>query len=204
MSAPPAARIDGRRLRSERTRQLIIEAYLALLREGPHVPTAGRIAERAGCSARSLFERFSDLHALRVAAADHAIAQATAQAEPRHVGGDRQVRLRAHVETRGRICEQWLPMWRAIDANKGDSAALKSRVLLARQAIVERIELMYRAELSTLPEPERRRAVLAIEMLVDFESWAHMREHAGLSVGEACAVWIGAIDRLLPPTPPIS
>ena len=37
-------RIDGRRQRSERTRQTIIEAYLALLRESPHIPTAAQIA----------------------------------------------------------------------------------------------------------------------------------------------------------------
>ena len=41
----------------------------------------------------------------------------------------------------------------------------------------------------------------ALEALVDFESWARMREYFGLSVEEACNVWIQAIDRLLPPTP---
>ena len=42
---PP--RVDGRRLRSERTKQLIIEAYLALAQENsPQVPTAAEIAAR--------------------------------------------------------------------------------------------------------------------------------------------------------------
>ena len=53
------SRIDGRRLRSERTKQLIIEAYLALAHEhSPHAPTAAEIAHRAGYSVRSVFERF--------------------------------------------------------------------------------------------------------------------------------------------------
>ena len=60
---------------------------------------------------------------------------------------------------------------------------------------------MYRPELSTLNEPERRQTVLAIEALIDFESWARMREFFGLSFEEGCTVWIRAIDRLLPPTP---
>src|SRR6266446_9202720 len=98
------------------------------------------------------------------------------------------------------ICEQWLPLWRALNANQGDSAELKSRILLVRQAILKRIELMYRTELATLEEREHRQILIAIETLVDFESWAHMREHKGLSFAEACAVWIHAIDRLLPPT----
>jgi AcrR family transcriptional regulator len=196
-----SARIDGRRLRSVRTKQLIIEAYLTLLREDPQVPTAARIAERAGYSVRSVFERFPDLHALRVAATDYAFTQGNAQAVPRDLGGDRQARLKAHVETRGWICEQWLPLWRALNANKGDSEELNARIALVRQAVLKRIELMYPSELSSLAERERRQILIAIETLVDFESWARMREYNGLSFAEACQVWIHAIDRLLPPTP---
>jgi len=48
---------------------------------------------------------------------------------------------------------------------------------------------------------ERRCTLIAIEALTDFESWARMREAAGLSFEDACTVWIRAIDRLLPPTP---
>lgn len=199
--APSPARIDGRRLRSVRTKQLIIEAYLALLRENPQVPTAARIAERAGYSVRSVFERFPDLHALRVAATDYAFALGNAQAAARDVDGDRQARLTAHVETRGWICEQWLPLWRALNANQGDSVELKSRILLVRQAILKRIELVYGVELASLPERERRQVLIAIETLIDFESWARMREYNDLSIAEACKVWIQAIDRLLPPTP---
>ena len=49
MSLPSdsSGKVDGRRLRSERTRQLIIEAYMALVREFGGVPTAAQIAERA-------------------------------------------------------------------------------------------------------------------------------------------------------------
>lgn len=200
-AAVKPVRLDGRHVRSARTRQLIIEAYLDLLRESPHIPTAVQIAKRAGCSVRSVFERFVDLHALRVAAMDYAFSQGTAQAAPRDLDGDRLARLRSHVVTRGRICEQWLPLWRALNANKGDSEALNARVLRVRQAIVKRIELMYRPELATLAEEERLQTVIAIETLVDFESWARMRGDNGLSFADACDVWIQAIDRLLPPTP---
>jgi AcrR family transcriptional regulator len=196
-----STRIDGRRLRSARTKQLIIEAYLKLLRESPQIPTAAQIAERAGYSVRSVFERFPDLHALRVAATDYAFTQGTAQAVARDFTGDRQTRLSSHIETRAWICEQWLPLWRALIANQGDSAELKSRIILMRQAILKRIELMYEPELLTLPETERRQTLIAIESLIDFESWARMREYNQLSVEEARDVWIQAIDRLLPATP---
>jgi hypothetical protein len=94
-----------------------------------------------------------------------------------------------------------LPLWRALNANKGDSEELETRVRFIREATVRRIELFYRPELSTMTEAERRQAVIAIDSLIDFESWARMREFFDLSFEDACAAWIRAIDRLLPPTP---
>jgi AcrR family transcriptional regulator len=197
-------RADGRRLRSERTRRLIIEAYLALLRESPHIPTAVSIAQRAGYSVRSIFERFPDLHALRVAATDHAMTQVSVQVAGRPVTGGRAERLRAHVQTRGQVCEEWLPLWRALNANQGDSTDLKQRIRLIREMVIRRLEEVYAPELATLGELERRQTVLALEALVDFESWARLREHFALPFAEACGVWIRALDRLLPETPPVS
>ncbi len=201
MVGEPKSLVDGRRLRSERTRQYIIEAYLALLRHNPRPPTASQIAERAGYSVRSLFERFPDLLSLSFAAADHAFAQANAQAAIRNSGGDRAARIRAQVETRAQTCEDWLPLWRALVLNQQVSEELRMRIRRVREAIMARIMLMYRPELDSVSHIERRRTLIAIEALTDFESWARMREAAGLSVEEACTVWIRAIDRLLPPTP---
>jgi AcrR family transcriptional regulator len=198
------ASIDGRRLRSERTRQYIIEAYLALLSESPRLPTAVQIAERAGYSVRSLFERFPDLLTLSLAAADFAFTQANAQAVIRNVSADRPTRIRTQVETRGGTCERWLPLWRALNANQHYSPELKQRIRVMREAVMRRLELMYRPELSTLSDREGRWILIALEALTDFESWAHMRSHHGLSVEEACAAWIRAIDGLLPPTPAVS
>ncbi len=202
---PPAeqkpARIDGRRQRSERTRQLIVEAYLSLLRENPRIPTASQVAERAGYSVRSVFERFPDLLALRVAATDQAFAEGAAQAAARDIDGDRQTRIRSQVTTRGHICERWLPLWRAVNANQGEAQELTMRIKLMRAAIRERIELMYQPELSLQSATARRNTVIAIEAITDFESWGRMRELYGLTFDEACAVWARAIDNLLPAGP---
>jgi AcrR family transcriptional regulator len=192
---------DGRRLRSERTRQHIIEAYMVLLRETPRLPTANQIADRAGYSVRSLFERFPDLLALSLAAADAAFAQANAQAVVRDVNADRATRIRTQVKMRAQTCEEWLPLWRALILNQHLSGELQQRIRRVRAAIMARIELMYRPELSTLDPTARRRVLIALEAITDFESWSRMREKAGLSVAEACTVWIRAVDSLLPGTP---
>lgn len=204
---PPAAsgkvKVDGRRLRSERTKQLIIEAYLAIIRETPEtpVPTAADIAARAGYSVRSIFERFPDLHTLRVAAADYALAHAAALAPARHVDGDRATRIRSHVETRAGTCERGVSLWRAILFNVDENDDLKVRIKVARDRTIERMELMYRPELDLLGPVERRNTLVALELITDIESWARLREVYGLSFAEGCAAWIAAIDRILPKTP---
>lgn len=197
------ARIDGRRLRSERTRQLIIEAYLALIRENPStpMPTAQEIAARAGYSVRSVFERFPDLHTLRVAAADYGLAHAAALAPARDIDGDRTTRIRSQVETRAGTCERGVALWRALIYNIDENDALTVRIKIARERTIDRMRLMYRHELATLPELEQRNLLIALEAMTDIESWARMRETYGLSYAESCAVWIRAIDRVLPPTP---
>lgn len=198
---PKPRRLDGRALRSERTKQLIIEAYLELLRESPDIPTAARIAKRAGYSVRSVFERFDDLLALSLAAADYAFAEGLAQAAIRDLDGTREQRLRAQVETRAGICERWLPLWRVLLHNQNESEFLRTRIGLMRDAVWARLALMYRAELDPLPEADRRKILIALEQLTDFESWGRMRERHRLSVDEAIDAWIAAIDRLLPATP---
>jgi AcrR family transcriptional regulator len=206
MASPAASlsgpeRLDGRRLRSERTRQLIMDSYIALLREGPEIPTAAQIAIRAGISTRSVFERFTDLRALSLATMDYAFTTAEAQAIVRHVDADRPVRLRSHVETRAGTCERWLPLWRVALAHQARLPELQDRVRFVRRAVVKRMELMYRPELAPLSDAERRDLLIALEALTDFESWGCMREHHGLAFDDACSTWIRMIDRLLPPTP---
>jgi AcrR family transcriptional regulator len=165
------------------------------------VPTAAQIAERAGYSVRSIFERFPDLHALRLAATDFAIAEGTGLNPLPSNDADRMTRIRQQTEARARGCERWLPLWRVLNANKRDSPELQKRIGLVRQLILRRIELVFEAELAMLSQSERRKTVLALEALVDFESWARMRELYSLSHEEACNVWIYAIDRLLPAQP---
>jgi hypothetical protein len=82
-SRPP--KVDGRRQRSECTRQALIEAFLKLLRRTPAMPKASQIAEEAGCSIRFIFECFTDLDGLVLAATDYAIVQVQGEAVAHNV-----------------------------------------------------------------------------------------------------------------------
>lgn len=206
MSATPpgsarAPVVDGRRLRSERTRQSIIDAYLGLLRRDPSIPTAAEIAKAAGYSVRSIFERFADLNALTLATADYAILQGQAESQARDIDADRATRIRSHVHIRAAACEKWSPLWRVLMTTQQEVVELQQRIVLARYANIERMKLMYARELGTLDEAARQRLLIGLATLVSFESWDQMRYCYKLSIEDAEATWIAAIDRMLPPTP---
>ena len=200
-SDPKDPQRDGRRRRSAQTRKALIEAYLDLLRENQQPPTTPEIAKRAGCSVRSVFERFSDLLSLSLAAADYAFEQATAQAAVPNVDADLHIRLKSQVETRAAICEQWLPLWRALLRYQSVSEELAIRIKRIRAAMLARLLLVYGPELSTLSEAERSQLLVALDILTDFESWGRMREGHGLSIEAARDIWINAIGRMLPAVP---
>jgi AcrR family transcriptional regulator len=192
---------DEQHSRSIPIRQRLIASVLELLRESPEIPTAAQVAKRAGCSQQSLFENFSSLLDLSIAVAEHAFIQGSRQAVARHVDGDRQTRLRSQVETRARTCEEWLPLWRALLHYQRKSDKLRVWVARVHDAMLQRLELMYKPELCQLTDGERVDILIALGALTDFESWGQMRELHGLSIKEAQDVWIKAIDRILPPTP---
>ena len=159
-SDPKHPHSDGRFRRSERTRQALVEAYLDLLREKQKPPTAPEFASRAGCSVRSVFERFSDLLSLSLAAADYAFVEALAQAPAPRVDADLYTRLKSQVETRAAICERWLPLWRALLRYQSESEELVIRIKRIRAAMLARLLLVYGPELSTLSEAERSQCLL--------------------------------------------
>jgi AcrR family transcriptional regulator len=197
-SDPKLSQSDGRRRRSAQTKQALIDAYLDLLRENQKPPTAEEIAKRAGCSVRSIFERFSDLLTLSLAAADYAFEQAMAQAAAPKVDADLPTRIKAQAETRAAICENWLPLWRALLRYRSESPELAMRIKRIRVAMGARLALVYGPELSTLSNAERAHLLIALDILTDFESWGRMREDHGLSIEAACDLWIKAIGRMLP------
>jgi AcrR family transcriptional regulator len=195
-------RPDGRRLRSERTRQRILEAYLGLAFElSPRMPTARETAQRAGCAVRSVFEHFPDMHDLQVAAAGYAMDQVAALAPPVRPDGDRNARIEREVEMRARLCEVWGRLWRSLLANRGDSDELKVKIGRFQELRLNRLEDAFRPELGGLSDAERRQTLVALGILTDAGSWSSMRDSFGLSFDDARAVWVGSFQRLLPPTP---
>jgi AcrR family transcriptional regulator len=84
---------DGRRQRSERSKQAIIEAMLDMIGEGILIPTAQQVSERAGVGIRSVFRHFEDMESIFVMA-DEA---RRARYEDIFLGGDRKGTLEQRI-----------------------------------------------------------------------------------------------------------
>ena len=202
---PPAARRpgkakpDGRHARSARTRAAIVEAFLGLIREKGEVPTAAQIGKRAGCSTRSVFERFSDFKELASAAFDHVLQQGLSTPVGDTPSRDRATRIAFQVKVRATSCENWLPLWRVLHrAAIGSREFLQIRISVVREMSRARLRLMYEPELTTLSQWKREATLIALEALTDYESWGRMREHYKLSFDQGCEVWVAMTDQLLP------
>ena len=161
------ARVDGRRLRSRRTRQRLVVAYLDLLSETGRRPTCAAVSKRAGMSVRTLFERFDNMADLVRAAAAEDVAACGAP-----VTLDRVARIRLHVRRWARRCEEGL--------DRDDLAGLAE------------LETIYDRELSGLDVDQRRRIMIVLTTLLDAGAWWHVRQRFGNSFAEACAVWEAA------------
>jgi TetR/AcrR family transcriptional regulator of autoinduction and epiphytic fitness len=62
---PPDSKLDGRKARSRRSREAVIRALMAFVREGNPLPPATQIARRANVSRRVVFNQFKDIETLR-------------------------------------------------------------------------------------------------------------------------------------------
>jgi AcrR family transcriptional regulator len=194
-------RVDGRRLRSERTRQAILGSYLELLREKLTVPTYQEVAIHAGVSQRALFVHFSDREELAVAAFDLILSLHRSVPAGDVLAAGRAERIRFQVEQRARTCELWLPLWKMAITGRNRSLKIERRVEVVLERCKARLETVYERELATLHEPERTATLSALDELTSFEGWDRMRTRYKLDYNGACNAWIYAIDKLLPPTP---
>jgi TetR/AcrR family transcriptional regulator, regulator of autoinduction and epiphytic fitness len=180
--------IDGRNLRSRRTRQALIDALIALVEEGDLRPTAPRIAQRAGVSLRSIYHHFDDLELLFAETAQRQIERTAPLRQPLPTGGPLPVRVDALLRQKIRIWEAVTPIRTAASLQEPFSPQLR--------AVRSEIHRRNRGELATVfaVELDSRSPGDALELLdaldaaVNWMAWQVMRTDVGLSIERAEAV----------------
>jgi len=187
-----AAVPDGRRLRSERSRQAIMDAALGLLEEDVLVPTAQLVSDRAGVGIRSFFRHFPDMAAL-FAAIDE---QSRESVEALFMGGDRdgtlEERILHAVERHAEGYEN--------QKNSIKSAAAQSWRYEILRKNYARYQRGLRKDLDDwLPELESLTRVKreAVDAVASAEMWLRLREQQGLSKKHAIEVIVDMLARLV-------
>ena len=183
---------DGRLRRSERSREVIVEAMVELVGEGVLEPTAEQVAERAEVGLRSVFRHFSDMEGLYSAMDTRLEARVIPllDAEPRT--GPLAERVGRLVAQRAEVFEAIAPYKRAEILKRWRSEFLRSR----HAGMVRRL----RADLRRwLPEIAEAPAELAdaLELATSFEAWDRLRSEQRLGRGRATAVVERAVLALL-------
>ena len=172
----PSKKPDGRLLRSERSRQLIIDATQELVNEGVLVPPAQNVADRAGVGIRTVFRHFADMETL-FATMDTQLRESY---ENLFLGGDRAgtlpERIQHAIERRATAYEKLSSMMLSTRAQMWRSRTLQKNYARNQRGL--------RKDLGDwLPEMADLTMVKseAVDAVASFETWNRLRMHQGLS-----------------------
>lgn len=183
-SLKTADKRDGRRLRSELSREAIVEAMLDLLREGRR-PGAQQIAERAGVSLRSVFRHFEDLDGL------FTIAATLQRRKTRHLfdigapNGTLEERIGNLVDHRARLYEEVTPTRRVAVFQAPLHPPLRAGLTEANTQLRRQLPRIFAAELRRQSAASRRELLEAVEAATSWGTWETLRVDQRLSIDRA-------------------
>lgn len=167
---------DGRRLRTERSRQEIVDAALALVQEGVLVPTAQQVADQTGLTLRTVFRHFNDMESLY---------ETIDEAQREHyealfVGGDRSGSFAERIE---HAVERHGAAYDAVESKVMSHYAQRWRYETLRKNYARNQRGLRKDLNDWLPELNAVSVTTreAVDAVASFEMWYRLREHQGLS-----------------------
>jgi AcrR family transcriptional regulator len=195
-AGPP---VDGRHLRSERTRTAIVDALLALLEEGDVHPPTERIADRAGVSQRSVFHHFRDVEDLLATAADRQVARILPTLRPIGPEGPLADRIAAYSAQICGLYARIAPVRRAALLAERTSPIIADRLLQSRQMHRASIARVFGGDVGADHD-----LLAALVAATSFPMWEELVAHQGLSLAAAERIVRRSLTTLLmTPTPRI-
>lgn len=186
---------DGRTMRAERNRQVVVEAFFLLLKEGVAQPTAQVVADKAGVSTSTLFRLYEDLEAIHCAVLRHRFEQLQHLMVDVPLNLPLEEKIRQLVTLRSKFYEQVAPVRRFVVGQRATSKYLAKGLEMNEGLFFQQIRRLFAAELGTI---ECREDILySIDNLVSWESWQRLRSVQRLSVRKSKQVISSALLRLL-------
>src|SRR3954447_6913022 len=161
--------VDGRRLRSDRSRAAVVDALLTLYEQGNATPGAAEIARRAGVSERSVFRHFEDLDSLAEATIEREIERVGNLFDAPATDGALDDRVCALVDQRLDLYAATGAIARAATLLATRSAVVAGAMRWRRDLLRHQVANMFEQELGKLPRRDRDETVDAIDLLCSIE-----------------------------------
>ncbi len=189
--------VDGRRARSQRSHDAVVDALLTLCREGNYRPNAAEVAERAGVSVRTVFRLFEDLDSLVEIAVEQQWERIGSLHDAPDASGTRAERVAALASQRIAIHGAVAPIVRGGRHLIDQSSALRHAIRERRHLLREQLEVQFERELRGRTATDARELMSALEVACSFESIEYLRVVAAHTAAEAEAIVARSLLALL-------
>ena len=186
-----ATKPDGRRQRSQTSRDKIITACLELCEQGVLVSTAQEAADQAGVSLRTVFRLFNDMESLYVEM-NRLLQRRFAPYLQGDKSGDLQTRVKGLVAARARLYEESGPYMRSTLSQLWRYQTLEDNYRRTIKDLRRDLE-EWLPELTTIDDASRS----AIDGLIAFENWDRLRRYDNRSAKDCETVLGNSILKLL-------
>jgi AcrR family transcriptional regulator len=172
MSQSPNAEVpsDGRKARSQASRRKLVEAMIALVKEGSVAPTAEQVASRAAVGLRTVFRHFADMESLYREISTEVMRLITPQLSTPFKAADWRGRLDEMIERRSNLFEAILPFRIATETLRHSSPTLQQN-----QALL--VQLQGNLLRRVLPEALQQDVVVlaALNLALGIGTWQQLR-----------------------------
>ncbi|MEY4400774.1 MAG: hypothetical protein RL072_639 [Actinomycetota bacterium] len=181
VSTKPSTKQNIASVRAARTRSMIIDAFRALVYEGPGSPRMRDVAQRAGVSLRTIFHHFSDVETLYEEVIGMLELQVSRLIEAQDTRSPLHSRVRRLVAQRCAVYRTIAPLRRAVLA----SPEVRSSPAIA--AYKRRLDYVLSRNVSETLSPELRGApdrygsLERITAVISYEMWSHLSNVQRLS-----------------------
>ena len=179
-ATPNPKKSDGRRQRSQRSRENIIKAMWELMLEGDMNPSAAAITERAGVGLRSVFRHFEDLDTLYREIVRIAESETLPELMKPLQSRDWKAQLLEKAEQAVNVWNKIL-----IPHTAGEIRRFKSQVLMDDYIRSRTLELASVKAILPADIADYDNAVLALDTALSFSTVRRLLQDRGLSVDEA-------------------
>ncbi len=197
-SADEQSVVDGRRIRSQRSRSAVARALLDLVRETRQMPTMDAVADRANVSRRSVFRHFADTNELIIAATQLQREEVFARFHSRDISSLPEPELITAVAQRlGRLWEYVSPVRDVARSMRALNPVIDRMLREDEGTHRNYLNTVFSTSLNQAAEADRELFLRSMVLASSWPTWIGMRRDQQLTVVEARRVMEHTLRSLL-------